>query len=228
MIIWNKAVAKRSGVALALSGGGFRATLFHLGSLRRLNELGILGKLDAVSSVSGGSMMAACLADAMMSAGPGTLANFNALADKVHALTSCNLRRHVELDKLKPWNWIKGLAVLVAEELQDRITRRPLADLPTTPQFLFCATDMVFGVNWVYTHDCAGDWQAGYTSVDSREIGIAHAAAASACFPPVFAPIDTQVPSENLKGGGATGPDADQGRQRIRLTTHCDASRRRH
>jgi NTE family protein len=31
----------RFGIALALSGGGFRATLFHIGSLVRLNELAI-------------------------------------------------------------------------------------------------------------------------------------------------------------------------------------------
>jgi NTE family protein len=49
------------GVALALSGGGFRATLFHLGSLWPLNELGYLPKLDRVSSVSGGSITAGVL-----------------------------------------------------------------------------------------------------------------------------------------------------------------------
>jgi len=41
---------------LALSGGGFRATLFHLGAFWRLNELGYLPNLDRVSSVSGGSI----------------------------------------------------------------------------------------------------------------------------------------------------------------------------
>ena len=46
---------------LALSGGGFRATLFHLGSLWRLNELGWLKRLAEVTSVSGGSITAACL-----------------------------------------------------------------------------------------------------------------------------------------------------------------------
>ena len=43
-------------IGLALSGGGFRATLFHLGTLWRLNELGYLPKLDRISSVSGGSI----------------------------------------------------------------------------------------------------------------------------------------------------------------------------
>jgi len=49
-------------MGLALSGGGFRATLFHVGSLVRLNEAGLLGQLDEVTSVSGGSIIAAHLA----------------------------------------------------------------------------------------------------------------------------------------------------------------------
>lgn len=49
-------------LSLALSGGGFRAALFHLGVLRRLNELGVLSRLDHVSSVSGGSIVAAHIA----------------------------------------------------------------------------------------------------------------------------------------------------------------------
>jgi NTE family protein len=47
---------------LALSGGGFRATLFHLGTLWRLNELGYLKKIDRISSVSGGSITSGVLA----------------------------------------------------------------------------------------------------------------------------------------------------------------------
>lgn len=49
------------GVGLALSGGGFRATLFHLGTLWRLNELGWLPKLTRITSVSGGSIAAGVL-----------------------------------------------------------------------------------------------------------------------------------------------------------------------
>ena len=33
---------KEAGIALALSGGGFRAVLFHVGVLWRLNQLGVL------------------------------------------------------------------------------------------------------------------------------------------------------------------------------------------
>ena len=50
------------GIALALSGGGYRAMVFHLGALLRLNEVGFLSKLTRVSSVSGGSITAGALA----------------------------------------------------------------------------------------------------------------------------------------------------------------------
>lgn len=50
--------SKTSGIALRLSGGGYRAMLFHVGSLWRLNESGYLARLDRVSSVSGGSISA--------------------------------------------------------------------------------------------------------------------------------------------------------------------------
>jgi predicted acylesterase/phospholipase RssA len=45
--------------SLALSGGGFRATLYHLGVLRCLAEEGKLTDVDAIYSVSGGSILAA-------------------------------------------------------------------------------------------------------------------------------------------------------------------------
>jgi len=36
------------GVALCLSGGGYRAMIFHVGAIWRLNELGYLAKLDRI------------------------------------------------------------------------------------------------------------------------------------------------------------------------------------
>ncbi len=45
-----------------MSGGGYRARLFHLGELRRMCELGVLEKIMHVSSVSGGSITAGTLA----------------------------------------------------------------------------------------------------------------------------------------------------------------------
>jgi NTE family protein len=46
-------------LGLALSGGGFRASYFHLGVLARLAELDLLRHVEAVSTVSGGSVIGA-------------------------------------------------------------------------------------------------------------------------------------------------------------------------
>lgn len=46
-------------IGLALSGGGSRAIAFHLGCLRALHDRGILGRVSVLSSVSGGSVIAA-------------------------------------------------------------------------------------------------------------------------------------------------------------------------
>ena len=51
--------AVESKIALALSGGGSRAMAFHLGCLRALNETGLLNQVSVISSVSGGSVIAA-------------------------------------------------------------------------------------------------------------------------------------------------------------------------
>ena len=59
--IWKKPAERRE-VGLALSGGGFRAIAFHLGCLRALEDLGLLNRLQVISSVSGGSVIAAMYA----------------------------------------------------------------------------------------------------------------------------------------------------------------------
>ncbi len=51
--------SKRLG--LALSGGGFRATLYHLGVVRFLRDAGILPLITHITAVSGGSILAAHL-----------------------------------------------------------------------------------------------------------------------------------------------------------------------
>ena len=46
-------------IGLALSGGGYRAAAYHLGTLRALHKMNLLDKVDVISSVSGGSIIAA-------------------------------------------------------------------------------------------------------------------------------------------------------------------------
>lgn len=50
-------VSYRGKVGLALSGGGFRASFFHLGAMARLAEVDALRGVDVLSTVSGGSIV---------------------------------------------------------------------------------------------------------------------------------------------------------------------------
>jgi len=49
----------RRKLGLALAGGGFRASLFHLGVLHRLAQLDLLRRVEVLSTVSGGSIIGA-------------------------------------------------------------------------------------------------------------------------------------------------------------------------
>lgn len=46
-------------LGLSLSGGGYRAAAFHLGTLDALHKLGLLDKIDIISTISGGSITGA-------------------------------------------------------------------------------------------------------------------------------------------------------------------------
>lgn len=57
MIETAKLIHPRRG--LALSGGGYRAAAFHLGTLKKLHELGLLSGIEVISAISGGSITGA-------------------------------------------------------------------------------------------------------------------------------------------------------------------------
>ncbi len=58
----NEVNAGSGSATLRIGGGGYRAALFHLGALTRLNELGLLARVDTVGAIGGGSILAAMLA----------------------------------------------------------------------------------------------------------------------------------------------------------------------
>jgi NTE family protein len=53
------AAAREGKLGLALSGGGFRAALFHIGVLARLAERDLLRQISVISTVSGGAIIGA-------------------------------------------------------------------------------------------------------------------------------------------------------------------------
>ncbi len=56
---WQALSDPKSRLGLALSGGGFRSSFFHIGVLRRLAELDLLRYVKILSTVSGGSIVGA-------------------------------------------------------------------------------------------------------------------------------------------------------------------------
>lgn len=203
---------ERTGTALCLSGGGFRAVLFHLGSLRRLDELGVLGHVDVVSSVSGGSIVAAHLATAVREwPTPGQrIANFNeVVAEPLRRFTSRNLRSLPTLQRALPWKWRTRVIENLAGAYRSRLTELSLGDLPESPRYVLCATDMAFGVNWVFDSSSfdpsrrrrVGDYMAGYVTPFPAEWPLARAVAASSCFPPVFNPMLLRLDPHIVRDG---------------------------
>ena len=140
------------GIALCLSGGGFRAALFHLGALRRLNELGILHRVDTITSISGGSTIAAFLAyREMIWNKPGGCTTDEwerEISAPFRKFTSRNFSTPSVLwGYLRPWSnaGLNSFARACTRELYP--TDQPL---PHTPNFQFCATELVNGVPCVF------------------------------------------------------------------------------
>lgn len=218
-----ESASRRRGIALCLSGGGFRAALFHLGALRRLNELGILSQVDTISSVSGGSIMSAHLATRLASwpARRATVGEWDTtVAAPFRAFTSKDLRTGAILKRGLPWNWFDSTTGVKALEqaYAERLTSLLLADLPASPRVVICATDMAFGVNWVFERTRVGDYQAGYAS-PVPGWPLARAIAASSCFPPIFDPLPIDLPPDQLRGGDApAGPKRDASIKGLRLS----------
>lgn len=192
--------AIRHGIALCLSGGGFRAALFHLGGVRRLNELGVLGKVDTIASVSGGSILSAFLA-ARIPEWPSPGARVEEWEGRVavpfRAFTRRNLRTGPLLKGAITW---KRAVHFLAARYEEAINGAPLSALPEHPGFLFCATNMATGKPWVFERTRMGDSDVGWAAPPA-EWTVGRAVAASSCFPPVFRPLPVKLDPARYHGG---------------------------
>jgi NTE family protein len=212
----------RRGIALCLSGGGYRALLFHLGAVTRLNEFGALARLKTISSVSGGSILSAGLASAPLyplvgSVPPGIWEQ--EIAAPLRAFAARNIRTPAILRRLLPWNWLRtSTGVEALADAYRGVTTLTLASLPEQPNFLFCSTDMAFGVNWIFERRRLGDYQAGYAA-PPPDYPLARAVAASSCFPPIFNPLPIGLDPAELTGGKIPkGAERDRLIRGLRLT----------
>jgi predicted acylesterase/phospholipase RssA len=100
------------------------------------------------------------------------------------------------------WNWALPQFRVnhLVRRYHTRLTKLRLKDLPARPEFFFCATDLLFGVNWKFHREESGDWAAGYSDLFG-EWPLSRAIAASACFPPIFGPMPLNLKPGQLKRG---------------------------
>jgi NTE family protein len=183
----------KPGMALCLSGGGFRAMLFHLGSLWRLNEVGLMRNLVRISSVSGGSITAAQLGlmwkklqfDSSNSAN-----NFTELVvDPIRRLADVTVDQGAII-----WGILlprKSIAEEVAGAYSEHLFgNATLQDLPADdegPRFVINATNVQTRVLWRFSKPFMGDYRVGLIRNPRLELSVA--VAASSAFPPFLSPV---------------------------------------
>jgi NTE family protein len=180
------------GTALCLSGGGYRAMLFHLGALWRLNDAGMLRALVRVSSVSGGSITAGVLGLAWKKLEFDTNNTATNLIDLVinpvrrladHTIDQGAIIKGILLPR-------KSIADEIAEAYREHLFgKATLQDLPADnegPRFVLNATNVQTNVLWRFSRPFMGDYRVGL--IRNPTVDLAVAVGASSAFPPFLSP----------------------------------------
>lgn len=203
----------KPGVALCLSGGGYRAMLFHAGALWRLYEAGMVRSLARISSVSGGSIASAVLGMKWdrLSFEPGRVRDdfVPEVVDPIRALAGHSLDAGAILEGvLLPGAIAKKLTKAFAGHLYGAKT---LQDLPDRPRFVFNATNVQSGALWRFMKPYMRDYKVG--EVKDPVVPLAQVVAASSAFPPVLSPLVLSLDDADFT------PGSGQGLQRPPFTT---------
>lgn len=187
----------KPGIALCLSGGGYRAMVFHLGTLWRLNQLGFLKKLARVSSVSGGSITAGVLALAWKDLS----FNESGVATNLEELVINRLRKFAS-NTIDQGSIIKGI-LLPRHSISDGVANAyrehlfggaTLQNLPADdegPRFIINATNVQTKVLWRFSRPYMGDYRVGLIKNPTTELAVA--VAASSAFPPFLSPAEIEL-----------------------------------
>ena len=214
----------RDEIALCLSGGGYRAMLFHVGAIWRLNDATLLHQIARVSSVSGGSIAAGVLGMNWIALGldkqsPVPRAQFEKLfVDPIRRLA----RRTIDEGSILGGILLPGVSIAdkvaaaYEKHLFDGFT---LAKLPDKPRFIFNATNVQTGAVWRFSKPYMGDWRVG--RVPNPRLELAVAVAASSAFPPVLSPLTLDLDPRDFtlrKDADLNGPSDDVYRDRVVLT----------
>lgn len=183
------------GIALCLSGGGYRAMLFHLGALWRLNEFGYLPKLARISSVSGGSLTAGVLGHRWSRLGfaaDGVAAHFvTEVVSPIRALASKTIDESAIIGGIfTPGSIADKIADAYRKHLFGSATLQTLPADP--PRFVINATNVQSGVLFRFSRPFIADYRIGM--ITNPQVELAVAVAASSAFPPILSPLKLEFP----------------------------------
>ena len=184
----------QDGMALCLSGGGYRAMLFHLGALMRLNEWGYLKKLARISSVSGGSITAALLGmqwNTLAFDRSGKALDFDEkVVQPIRALAGKTIDEGAIFSGML-------LPGSIADKVADAYRKYLFADAtlqdlpPDPPRFVLNATNVQTGALFRFSRPYAADYRVG--RILNPKIDLAVAVAASSAFPPLLSPMRIEL-----------------------------------
>lgn len=177
-------------IAIALSGGGVRAVVFHLGVLSRLAAASLLEHVTFVSTVSGGSIAAGLTFALSGNKWPSSETYGTEIAPKARRLlTESSLQgAYVRRSITRPWKLWSGGSAILAERIEAMFgVQGTLTDLPEKPRWIINATTYETGKNWRFMPQRMGDYVLGY--VINPEFPIAASVAASAAYPGLIGPL---------------------------------------
>ncbi|MBP2238673.1 NTE family protein [Sinorhizobium kostiense] len=186
-------------VGLCLSGGGYRAMIYHVGALIRLNAAGYLPRLDEIASVSGGSITAGYLALCW----PRLLFDENGRAENFLEVFAAPLLRFAEqrIDiRAILYSFLPGCSA--ADSIVRAYDRHlfqgvGLQDIPERPRFTFMATNLQTGSGWRFSRHYAADYRVGI--IEEPSLPLARVVAASSAFPPLLSPVRIDLRAQKLR-----------------------------
>lgn len=185
-------------IGLALSGGGTRAMVFHLGVLLRFAQQDFLENVVRISSVSGGSLIAALIFSRNKLAWPSSqqfrlevYPSLRSLLTTTDLFSFSAVSRHVGQWPLVPFN--RGRIVANLLEKRWKVFGK-LQDLPDTPAWFINTTCIESGKNWRFSKFEMGDWKFGRHY--SPPFSISETAAASSAVPYMIGALKFQLPAD--------------------------------
>ena len=187
-------------LGLALSGGGIRAAVFHLGVLRCLADRGALEEVTHVSTVSGGSLITAAILSANNLEWPTSAAYRENIFPSLRAMLGS--RDLFSLGAIGVGGILRHGGELIARRAdmlvrllqQQWNVRAGLRDLPDSPVWWINTTCLETGKNWRFAKREMGDWQFGRHY--APPYSIAQAAAASAAVPYAIGALHLKLPAD--------------------------------